>query len=104
MVQPPMTVSVRSVRPVLGGLLASGHDADAALAAVGLDAAVVADSDARVPHDQAAALWDEAVRRTGNAGFGLFVAQSMDLTGFDVFSYIFLGAPSPGESYRRMCR
>ena len=66
----PPTVSVRSVRPVVERLHAIGIDAEAVLRGAGVDPARFDDPDARIAHAQALDVWQEAVRRSGDAAFG----------------------------------
>jgi len=97
-------VSTRVVRPIVAGLLALGADAEAALADVGLDAATLADADARVPHAAAIALWLRAAEVTGLETFGLRVVEAMDLSALDVQMYAFLSSANLEEGIERITR
>jgi AraC-like DNA-binding protein len=104
MALPEAGVSTRVVRPIVAGLLMFGADVEAALAEVKLDAKTLADPDARVPHRAAVTLWTLAVERTGELGFGLRVAEAMDLGRFEVQGYAFLSSANLGEGIERVIR
>jgi len=104
MALPDAGVSTRVVRPIVAGLVMHGADIDAALAEVGLDAATLADPDARVPHRSAVGLWAVAVEHTGCATFGLQVVEAMDLSLFDVQMYAFTSSATLGEGLERIIR
>ncbi len=95
-------VSTRALRPVLAGLQLHGVDVAQAIADAGLDAEVVADPDARVPHRLAIALWQLAIERTGDDAFGLHVAEATEFGVFDVQSYAFVSSPTLGEGLARI--
>lgn len=95
-------VSIRVLRPILAGLVAQGKEVEAELAAVGLEPATLGDPDARVSHRLAIALWDHAVETTGDPSFGLHVAQSVDITVFDVLAYAITTSSTVVEGLRRL--
>lgn len=104
MALPQAGVSTRVVRPIVAGLMIHQADVEAALAKVGLDAATLADPDARVPHRSAAGLWQVAVEVTGVPTFGLSVVEAMDLSVFEVQMYAFLSSANLGEGLERILR
>src|SRR6185436_1734115 len=73
----PVSVSVRSVRPVLGYLVGRGYDTAPLLFDVGIDRARLDDFEARVPHAAAVALWDAAKQLTGDPAIGIHVAEAI---------------------------
>lgn len=97
-------VSTRVVRPILAGLIMHGVDPTQALAEVKLDAATVADPDARIPHGAAVALWKIAEKRANGRAFGLRVAEAMDLAQFDVQIYAFMSSPNLGAGIEQIIR
>ena len=73
----PVSVSVRSVRPVLGYLAAREYNTARLLHDIGIDPAELDDSEARIPHAMAVDLWDAAKQLTGDASIGIHVAESI---------------------------
>lgn len=100
----PSTLGVRGLLPVVAGLRALGHDPMPILAAVGLDAAVLADPDARVPAAQVMRVLLEGVARTGDDHLGLHLAAHAPLEAFDVHTYVVLSSPTLGAGYERLVR
>lgn len=101
---PDARVSTRLVQPIVAGMLMMGADAEAALGHVGLDPALLADPDARIPHQAAVALWAHAAERTGVETFGLRVVEAIDLKVFDVQMYAFLSSADLEEGIGRVIR
>jgi AraC-like DNA-binding protein len=99
-----ITVSVRSVRPVLERLRSVGVDADAVLRAVGADASELADVDARIPHSLALDVWREAARRSGDDAFGIHTAELIRPGAFDVLDYATRRSATLGEGLDRLVR
>jgi AraC-like DNA-binding protein len=97
-------VSTRALRPIAAGLLAAGHDVQAALAEVGVAPESLADADARVPHRVAIALWMHALALTGDDCFGLHAAEAIDFTVFDVQAHAMLASPTLREGIERIQR
>lgn len=100
----PSTLGVRGLLPVVAGLRALGHDPAPILAAVGLDAAPLADPDARVPAAQVMRVLLEGVARTGDDHLGLHLAAHAPLETFDVHTYVVLSSPTLGAGYERLAR
>lgn len=98
------TLGVRGLAPVVAGLRALGHDPAPILAAVGLDAAVLADPDARVPAVQVMEVLRTGVARTGDDHLGLHLALHAPLDAFDVHTYVVLSSPTLGTGYERLAR
>jgi AraC-like DNA-binding protein len=99
-----MTVSTRSVRPVMERLRALGLDAEAALRSAGCRAAELEDPDGRIPHEVALALWHEAVRCSGDDAFGIHTAEQIRAGAFDVLDYATRSSATLGEGLRRLVR
>ena len=100
----PVTVSVRSVRPVVERLRALGLDVGAALASAGAAPAVLDDPDGRIPHALALAVWREAVRRSGDHAFGIHAAEQIRSGAFDVLDYATRSSATLGEGLERLVR
>lgn len=99
------TVSVRAIRPVLACLHALGGAIDSLLAEVGVAAETLVDPDGRIAHHAAITIWQRAVEQTGDHdGFGLHVAESTDLTQFEIIHYIYANSATVGEGVDRMVR
>jgi AraC-like DNA-binding protein len=99
-----ITVSVRSIRPVLAELDRLGLDAASVLSAVGADGGVLADADARLPHSLMLGIWNEAVRRSGDDAFGMHVAEQIRPGAFDVLDYAIRSSATLGEGFERLVR
>ncbi len=97
-------IAVRALESVVAGLEALGHDAQALVAAAGIDAAVLADPEGRVPHSEALALWREGVARTGDDLLGLHVAEAAPVDSFDVHAYAVVSSATLREGFGRACR
>jgi len=85
-------------------LHAAGAAAPAVRAATGVDPALLADPDARIPLALETALWDEAARLTGDDAFGLHAAEGVRPGAFDVVDYAIRTAPSFRASFDRLAR
>jgi AraC-like DNA-binding protein len=99
-----MTVSVRSVRPVIDRLGTLGLDIAAALAAAGVDPGALDDAEARIPHGAALAVWREAARRSGDDDLGIHVAEEIRPGAFDVLDYTIRASVTLGEGLERLVR
>jgi AraC-like DNA-binding protein len=100
----PVTVSVRSVRPVVERLRALGLDVGTALSSAGADPAVLDDPAGRLPHALALAVWREAVRRSGDDAFGIHAAEQVRPGAFDVLDYATRSSATLGEGLERLVR
>ncbi len=100
----PVSVSVRSVRPVLGYLASQGYDTGKLLDDVGLDAATFNDADARIPHIAAVAVWDAARDVTGDATIGIHAAEAIRPGIFGALEYALRTSPTLGRGIERLCR
>jgi AraC-like DNA-binding protein len=99
-----LTVSVRSVGPVLERLRALGVDPATVLACAGVDPAVMRDPDGRIPHAVALAVWHEAVRQSGDDAFGIHAAEQIRPGAFDVLDYATRSSATLGEGLGRLVR
>jgi AraC-like DNA-binding protein len=92
-----MTVSIRSVRPVVERLRRLGLDVEAGVAGAGGDPTALADAEARIPHLAALALWDGAARQSGDDAFGIHVAEDIRSGAFDVLDYAIRASATLGR-------
>lgn len=83
----PVTVSGRILGLIAHVGSRRGVDAGAVLAALGIDARVLAAPDARVPIAHEDALWEAMAAATRDPYFGLHAAESMPEGSFDVMEY-----------------
>ncbi len=100
----PATLGVRGLIPVVAGLRALGHEPEPLLHGVGIEPALLADPDARVPAAHVMRLLAEGAAATGDADLGLHLALAAPLAAFDVHAYVFLSSPTLGAGYERLCR
>lgn len=99
-----VTVSIRSVRPLVQRLNALGHAVQPLLDAVGLEATVFSDGDARIPHHVAVELWQRAMKLSGDDTLGLHAAETLRPGAFDVLDYATRTSASLGEAWECLCR
>lgn len=99
-----ISVSVRSIRPVLGYLAANRHDTAEALRAADIDAACVADPEGRVPHRAAIALWEAAGQMTQDPDLGLHVGEGIRPGAFGALDYAVRTSATLGAGYARLFR
>lgn len=99
-----MTMSARSVRPVIGRLRAVGLNADAVLSAAGCNATTFNDPNARIPYDVALIIWREALELANDNAFGIHAAEQVQPGEFDVLDYAIRSSATLGEGLHRMVR
>ena len=89
------TISARMVLRVVEFCRARGHDAEALCREAGLTAAALAEPDARVGYDVAAALGERALALTGDDNFGLHLAADVrDPRQFDAGLLLLMASPN----------
>lgn len=102
--------SVRTMPPVLPvasrALLEScrrlGLDADGLARRAGVDAARLADPDARLPAEQADALWREAFAAAGDPFLALHAAEATPFGAFTALDYLAASSATLGEGLSRV--
>lgn len=99
-----ISVSVRSIRPVLAYLAAHRHDTAEVLRAAGVDPAFVTDPEARVPHRAAVELWATAGRITQDPDLGLHVAEAIRPGAFGALDYAVRTSATLGAGFTRLSR
>ena len=97
-------VSARIGLLVVQAAAARGAAPAEVAAAAGFDAAVAADSDARIPIQVADALWKAAADATGDDAFGLHAAEAIRPGMFGVLDYAVRTAPTLRVAYQRLAR
>lgn len=101
---PGFTALASWTRAIRKALLAARLDADALLREAGIDPAVLADPDARLPVAQTTRLWRLAVTATGDEAFGLRVAREVQPTTFHALGYALAASATLGEAFARAAR
>src|SRR5688572_19852403 len=102
---PAATVPLNvGVSPALVGAALAGVDTDALLAAVGIDRAAAEDADVQLAPELRAALWREALQRSGDPALALHAAESIPFGHFDVVDYVASAAPTLGEGLAALAR
>ncbi|MFA5941432.1 MAG: AraC family transcriptional regulator [Sinimarinibacterium sp.] len=85
-------------------LEAGGYDSARLFAAAGLDAAALADPNARYPVAGTTRLWHLAVEATGDDAFGLTVARHVGPTTFHALGYALNASTTLHETFDRLLR
>jgi len=98
------TIASGAARKLLEALSSAGVEPGALLAEVGLDAAVVADRDARVPIERLHALWDAALRRVPRLDGALFGAESYTPGDYGLVGFVAMNSATLGEAARHVVR
>lgn len=98
------TVATTSTRALLAACDQLGLDTAAMLKAVGLLRANVEDPDGRIPGQAVAALWQDALARSGNEDLPLRVAEAVPFGAYRVIDFLAASAPTVGEGLARVAR
>jgi hypothetical protein len=96
--------SIRTIRPVLGYLAASGHDTAAILDSEGVAASLVNEPEARLPHAVVIRLWDAAVRITGDKNLGIHAAEAIQPGDLGAIDYVARTSQTFGAGFTRLAR
>ena len=99
-----VSVSLRSVRPVLMYVKARGHDVNALLQREGVDPSLLGDPEARLPHSAAIRLWQAAGELTNDTNLGLHAAAAIQQGQFGALEYALRTSANLGEAFARLCR
>ncbi|MBV1861620.1 MAG: AraC family transcriptional regulator [Nannocystaceae bacterium] len=94
-----LSVSSRVLLDACGQL---GIDTDAMLKAVGLEAAVLYDPDARISGEQVAALWREAHLRSGDPNLALHAVEALPAGAYKVIDFLASSSKTVGEGMSRI--
>jgi AraC-like DNA-binding protein len=81
-----------------------GVDANAVLAAAGIDRRLLVDPNARLPATTMAALWEAAVERTGDPAFGLRASRYVRPTTFHALGYAVFASANLRDALLRLVR
>lgn len=81
-----------------------GVETEPVLRGAGVDPAVLADPDARLPARTVHALWRQASELSGNDTFGLMLSEHVKPGSFDVLDYLCRNAATVGAGLGQYCR
>ncbi len=93
-----------ATRAVLDACAELGLDPDAMLVAAGLSREQVYDPDARIPADQADAIWRHAFAQAENPDLALLAAEALPFGAYKVIDFVVANAPTLGEGLARVAR
>ncbi len=96
------TASVLAVKPALAALAEAGIDDERVLASVGISPAVLAAVENRLPYESMCRFWQAAAEASGDACFGIHVAEKLPMGAYDVIEYLLSVAPTVAEGLRRL--
>ncbi|MCC5809666.1 MAG: AraC family transcriptional regulator [Ectothiorhodospiraceae bacterium] len=99
-----ISLSLRSVAPLLAYLASNGYDADLLRKAAGMGEVETGNPDARISHALAIRLWNAAQQETGDADLGLHVAEAIRPGTFGALEYAVRTSPSLGTGLDRLVR
>src|SRR4029079_13864873 len=94
---------VKTLLAIVGFAASAGVSPPELLRAAGIDPMLLGDPDGYVPHAREVALWDEAVRLTGDDDFGVHLAEWVVRSPedhFDVLAFAARSSPTLGDHYR----
>lgn len=98
------TIGVQAVHPLLACLSQRGVDVSPLFHELGLDPAVAADPDGRIPLTQLDHLWERAAHITRDPNIGLHAAETVTAGSFGIVSYLGLNSPTFGQALARVQR
>ncbi len=101
---PAPTLWSTALRACLSGFAALGLDADAIRRGSGIDAASLADPDARIPFAITARIWPVAQAQWGKPGLGLHTGAALPFGELGVLDYAPASAPTLAEGLASMAR
>jgi AraC-like DNA-binding protein len=96
-------IGAQAVLPLAAAVRARSGDVERLFAELGLDAAVLADPDGRIPLAKLDGLWEAGARMTGDDCLGLHAAEGLSEGTFGLVSYLGLASPTLGDGLRRVC-
>ena len=99
--------TTRVIQGLVGFAACSGVAPPVLLRAADLDPVLLTQADAELPLAQELRVWDEAARLTGDADFGLHLAEWVASTPeehFDLLTFALRSCATLGDHYRRVGR
>ncbi|MEH6492973.1 AraC family transcriptional regulator [Halopseudomonas sp.] len=98
------TTSAGWARAIAQALEGRGVNAAALFDELGIDPAVIADPDGRIPQDNMTRLWQRAVAVSNNSAIGLSMAQTLRPGHFSVVGYAMMSSRTLLEGFGRVIR
>src|SRR6266481_81637 len=98
------TIQAKAIEKIARAAAIRGVTAQSLYQAVGLNAAVLDNPDARIPFAQVVSLYEQAALLTGDEAFGLHVGENVDPKAFDVLGYSVINSPTFGAALDRVVR
>ena len=98
------TVHAKAAEKIVNAAAARGVNAERLCQTVNFDPAVLEDPDSRIPFAQLVSLYEKGAELTGDADFGLHIAESINLSAFDVVGYCALNSSTLGAAFARVAR
>src|SRR6266849_3303586 len=98
------TIQAKAVEKIARAAAIRGVTAQSLYQAVGLNAAVLDNPDARISFAHVVSLYEQAALLTGDEAFGLHVGEQVDPKAFDVLGYAVINSPTFGEALDRVVR
>jgi len=99
-----ISLSIRTVQPVLAYISGKGYDSSDFLRSHNVDPSIVRDPEARLPHNVAVSLWLAAGRLTNDPNLGLHVAGGIRPGVYGALDYAVRTCETLGEGLQRLCR
>jgi AraC-like DNA-binding protein len=97
-----VTVPAHHLRIVLDTAVALGASADEMCAVAGVDRGAFDDPDARASLEATSALYETGALRTGDAAFGLHVAERSDFFAFDALGFAIASKGTLREAFEQL--
>jgi|SRR6266404_1188832 len=98
------TIQAKAVEKIARAAAIRGVTAQSLYQAVGLNAAVLDNPDARISFAHVVSLYEQSALLTGDEAFGLHVGEQVDPKAFDVLGYAVINSPTFGEALDRVVR
>jgi AraC-like DNA-binding protein len=98
------TVSARGLRALLHFAHQRGVNSEIVLAEAGVDHAIFADTEARLPRERWAAVWRVLEGKLGDPAIAVHLAYAIPFGAFDVLDYVAVTSPTIGEGIIRASR
>ncbi|MBD2566274.1 MULTISPECIES: AraC family transcriptional regulator [Nostoc] len=98
------TVSIKFVQGILNAARGVNLQPEALLAAIGLDASILENADARISREQYYALWQEIVHQSGDRYIGLHLPEFNVPATWDILGYVINSCTDVAEALSRIVR
>lgn len=98
------TFSAYITRSILQFAARYGVDAEALCATVGLDSALLQMPDQQIPGTLHHAVWQQAVKQTGDENLGLHLGEAFNLAAFGIVGYVLINCQTLGEVLEKLSR